>query len=185
MWKSAITELVQTNIGWLRQAQSLLLGIDDSVFASSPKGLTPHKAGSHLRHVLEFYECFLDGLPGGPVDYDNRRRDESVEKNRHAAAARIRSIIERLEEVRSLSPDLPLSVRMENADFAEYLRSSVGRELQALSGHTIHHFALMSMTLRIHGVAVDPDFGMSPSTLRFHATKVLVPSALIPTQEAA
>ena len=176
MWKSAITELVQTNIGWLRQAQSLLKGINDSVFSTSPRGLAPHKAGSHLRHVLEFYECFLSALPGGPVDYDNRKRDESVEKSREAAAARIGSIIERLEEVRSLSPDLSLSVRMENDEFGEYLRSSVGRELQVLSGHTIHHFALMSMTLRVHGVDVDPDFGMSPSTLRFHASKKRTPA---------
>src|SRR5690348_2877029 len=102
MWKSAITQLVETNIGWLRQAESLLKKIDDAAFSSSPKGLAPHKAGSHLRHVLEFYECFLSGLPGGPIDYDNRRRDESVEKSRGVAAARIRSIIARLDEVRDL-----------------------------------------------------------------------------------
>jgi hypothetical protein len=48
-----------------------------------------------------------------------------------------------------------------------FLMSSVGRELQTLSSHTIHHFALIGMTLLAHGVAVDPDFGMAPSTLRY------------------
>jgi hypothetical protein len=47
--------------------------------------------------------------------------------------------------------------------------SSVRRELQALSSHTIHHFALMAVTLRAHGLEVDPAFGMSPSTLRYQA----------------
>ena len=47
-----------------------------------------------------------------------------------------------------------------------FLMSSVGRELLTLSTHTIHHFALIAITLRAHGVAVDPDFGVAPSTLR-------------------
>ena len=52
-----------------------------------------------------------------------------------------------------------------------FLISSVGRELQVLSSHTIHHFALMAMTLRVLGVPVDPDFGMAPSTLRYLDTQ--------------
>ena len=60
-------------------------------------------------------------------------------------------------------------MRMENADV--WLVSSIGRELQALSSHTIHHFALIAITLRLHGVEVSPDFGMSPSTLTYLATQ--------------
>jgi hypothetical protein len=41
--------------------------------------------------------------------------------------------------------------------------------LQVLSSHTIHHFALMAVTLRLHGVQIDPKFGMAPSTLRFQS----------------
>jgi hypothetical protein len=70
---------------------------------------------------------------------------------------------------------------MENADPTTvqdpYLCSSVSRELQALSSHTIHHFALIAITLRVHGFDVDPEFGMSPSTLRFHADRELAASA--------
>jgi hypothetical protein len=45
--------------------------------------------------------------------------------------------------------------------------SSISRELQVLSSHTIHHFALIAMTLRMHGVELDAEFGMAPSTLRY------------------
>ena len=72
-------------------------------------------------------------------------------------------------------------VRMENAEASKvespYLRSSLSRELQTLSSHTIHHFALIAITLRVHGFEVDPDFGMSPSTLRFQAAKLVLASA--------
>jgi hypothetical protein len=171
------TELIATNIDWLRQGLSLLGQIDDATFATSPKGLAPHRVGSHLRHVIEFYECFLAGLESGRIDHDARKRDESVERSRHSAAAKICSIIRHLEGVLSLGTDRPLAVRMEGASANVYLSSSIGRELQALSSHTIHHFALIAVTLRLHGFEVHPDFGMSPSTLRYQAAKSLTEAA--------
>jgi hypothetical protein len=122
--------------------------------------------------VLEFYQCFLDGLATSRIDYDARKRDVSIERRRQSATTSIRSIISLLEEVSSFEGDWELAVRMENADGDVYLISSVGRELQALSSHTIHHFALIAVTLRLHGIEIDPDFGMSPSTLRYQAAKL-------------
>jgi hypothetical protein len=168
---TAITELISANVAWLKQALSLVQQLDDVMFSSSPPGLAPHRVGSHLRHVLEFYQCFLDGLATSRIDYDARKRDESIERQRQSATTSIRSIILLLEEVSSFDENRALAVRMENADEDVYLSSSVGRELQALSSHTIHHFALIAITLRVHGLEVDPDFGMSPSTLRYQAAK--------------
>jgi hypothetical protein len=69
---------------------------------------------------------------------------------------------------------------MEDGDTSEvqdsFMRSSVSRELQVLSSHTIHHFALIAMTLRAHGVDLDPEFGMAPSTLRYLASKAAAPA---------
>ena len=163
--------LIGANIGWLRQADALLDRISDAVYTATPAGLAPHKAGSHLRHILEFYECFLAGLPASQVDYDARRRDTSLERSREGARERIRSLICGLKSDATLRTDSVIRVRVE--DFAgsrihePFLISSVGRELQVLSSHTIHHFALIAMTLRALGVPVDPDFGMAPSTLRY------------------
>lgn len=169
--------LVAINVGWLRQALSLIEEIDGATFASSPKQLTPHRIGSHLRHVLEFYQCFLNGVQSGHIDYDARQRNETVENNRHTAAERIRLIINQLEQSPTILEDSAILVRVENPEETgseTYLRSSVGRELQALSSHTIHHFALIAVTLRGHGFHVDPDFGMSPSTLRYRASHTTV-----------
>ena len=178
---TAITELISTNVAWLKQALSLVQQLDDVTFRSSPQGLVPHRVGSHLRHVLEFYECFLDGLRSLTVDYDARQRNYSVENNRDAAAEKISSILGRLEENPWIQSDSVMFVRMENAEASEvespYLRSSLSRELQTLSSHTIHHFALIAITLRLHGFEVEPDFGMSPSTLRFQAAKLVLTSA--------
>lgn len=54
--------LIETNILWLNQALDLLDRIDEEAFVRTPLRLEPHRAGAHLRHILEFYDCFLDGL---------------------------------------------------------------------------------------------------------------------------
>jgi len=45
--------------------------------------------------------------------------------------------------------------------------STVRRELQYLQSHTIHHFALISMILRLQGLRPADDFGVAPSTLQY------------------
>lgn len=162
--------LIEMNTMWLEQAVELLDQLDDANYTAVPRELAPHRAGSHLRHVVEFYECFLDGVESAHVDYDARRRDPFVEQSRSAAELKIRRIIERLHREREIMRDCVIWVRMEDAGAASladpFMMSSVSRELQALSSHTIHHFALISATLRALGVYVDSDFGMAPSTLR-------------------
>ncbi len=133
--------------------------------------MEPHTVGNHLRHILEFYECFLSGLVDGRIDYDSRRRDNLVATCRATASTRILTIIEHLESNSCLHLEAELLVRAEDADALQladpFLPSSIGRELLTLSSHTIHHFALIAMTLRTHGIEIDPGFGMAPSTLTY------------------
>lgn len=160
--------LVETNVQWLRQALDLLERIDDAAYANSPAGMEPHRAGGHLRHILEFYQAFLAGLPSRRIDYDARRRDPEIERSRPAAAAAIRAITRDLHDFAARKVDCVVWVRTDG----ELSQSFIERELQVLSSHTIHHFALIAMTLRLHGVAMPPDFGMAPSTLRYHAARI-------------
>src|SRR5690349_6567934 len=85
--------LIETNIRWLRQALCLLERIDDTAYAASPTGMEPHRAGAHLRHIVEFYQAFLEGVPSYHIDYDARRRDPEIERSRSAAASAIAAII--------------------------------------------------------------------------------------------
>ena len=162
--------LAGRNIHSLRQALALVERIDDRAYRETPPGFAPHRAGAHLRHILEFFECFLDGIESGRIDYDARRRDLSVETSRPAAIAKIRTILASLEN-RLPAEDRTIRVRVEDSYGSPlddpYLTSSAGRELQVLCSHTIHHFALIAMTLTAHGIPVDREFGMAPSTLRY------------------
>ncbi len=175
VFDSLPSALIATNVRWLRQALRLLERLDDTVYAATAPGFAPHRVGSHLRHVLEFYQCFLEGLGSSHIDYDARPRDELVERSRNAAAAAIRSIIHALDNHAEVHQERIIRVRMEDAQSSgvrdTFMESSLSRELQVLSSHTIHHFALIAVTLRAHGVQLDSDFGMAPSTVRHLAAK--------------
>ena len=76
--------LAGVNIAWLHQALDAIEGLDDEGYAL---------AGAQFRHVIEFYECFLEGLAVFHIDYDGRRRDLVLEQQRRVAGARIRTLI--------------------------------------------------------------------------------------------
>ena len=166
--------LIQINVRWLQQALQLLDRLNDAAYTTSPRGMAPHRAGAHLRHIVEFYQCFLAGLHDSHIDYDARHRDGLIETRRDYAALTIRRIIHALETSREIRQERIIWVRMEDCDTSVrelFMESSISRELQALSSHTIHHFALIAMTLRMHGFEMNPDFGMAPSTLRYLASR--------------
>src|SRR6266545_1306 len=91
------TELVATNVRWMRQALDLVSRLDEVTYATSPRGFEPHRAGGHLRHIVEFYQCFLEGIGSFHIDYDARRRDPAIERSPVAAAFALRSMIRAFE----------------------------------------------------------------------------------------
>jgi hypothetical protein len=165
--------LIEANRDLLQQGVSLLQSVDDHAYREPAPAFAPHRVGGHMRHVLEFYECLLGGLETSHIDYDARKRDLAVAADRAAAIARIDAVRNALALEPLLRSDPVLWVRMEDSDDVpgdRYLTSSVARELQVLRSHTIHHYALIAMTLTAHGRTVPSNFGMAPSTLKHLAS---------------
>ena len=151
-------------VALLEQAISLLAQIDDAVYSAltpiSPRG----SVGGHLRHIVNFYQSFLSGYPEGRIDYNKRERDTRFEQDRMYALDSIENTIECLKALSQLRPHDHLSVKTE--DDSGWSRSSVLRELDLLQSHTIHHYSLIAMLLRLHEIEPGEEFGVAPSTLR-------------------
>lgn len=163
--------LVEANLTLLKQGRDLLASLDDEAYSKRLHLLFSNRIGAQMRHVLEFYECFLDGVAAAHVDYDARRRDERIEVSRAAALERIGVLTARLSSGGLSGEDGLVCVRMEDApeglENDSLLTSSVSRELQVLMSHTVHHYALIAVALRLQGLSVDANFGVAPSTLRY------------------
>jgi uncharacterized damage-inducible protein DinB len=155
----------------LRQAVTLLESLPDGVYTRTSPFTPGGTVGRHLRHCVDFFERFFDGVPTGRVDYSARRRDPAVETSRAAALSRFEGLEERLAATVGLDPGRSILVRPEDDDSdprdpRAWSRSSIGRELRFLASHTLHHFALIAVLLRTLGHRIDPEFGVAPSTLR-------------------
>lgn len=158
---------------YLSQGLRLIDRLDDETWVAGMGAGFRGGIGSQLRHCLDFFDCFLRGLPGGRIDYSDRRRDPDVERDRGHASARVRETIGRLELLEDLDLDAALRVKSDESTLDGVLDawsdSSVRRELQFLVSHTIHHYALIVALLARHGDELPEgfaDFGVAPSTLR-------------------
>lgn len=160
------------NLYFLEQGRQLVATLDDELYCR--QGLRPRSAsiGAHLRHVIDCFRCFLRGLETGRIDYDDRQRQANIETDRSTAEAALAEIAHALEGLEDLSPRHPLEVRVDAEAWGDdptlhWHGSTLGRELQFLLSHTVHHYALIALILRGHGHEPDADFGVAPSTLQF------------------
>ncbi|NNF03956.1 MAG: hypothetical protein HKN17_05780 [Rhodothermales bacterium] len=165
--------LVQLNIEFLRQGRTLLGQLDDQAYTACDPPVYNSGIGEHMRHILEHYELFVDGLSTGFIDYDARRRDAAVSSSCDSAMECIDSIIASLSVVDDA--DRPVEVKLAASKYRDRddpkSDSTVKRELQYLQAHTIHHFALIAMILRMRELDVPDDFGVAPSTLQFRMSE--------------
>lgn len=168
---TTINTLATDNIRYLEQALRLLQGIPDAVYAQPAPMKLGSSVGAHLRHCIDHYDNFLAGIAVGRIDYDARRREVQLEQSRAAGMAKLEQLIAGLGAVAG-RPDARLSVKMDCGDNEDeatwWTDSSIRRELQFLISHTVHHYAIIKMVLIAGGVTVGPDFGIAPSTLRYH-----------------
>lgn len=159
------TDILRDCVAVLRQGSRLVESIPDDVFVAitplSPRG----SIGAHFRHLLNFYDQFLLGVQESRIDYNRRERDPAVERNRVQALIKLEQTICRLEQVKLPDLDEHLLVSMENSE--AWSRSSVLRELDFLLSHTIHHYSLIAMLLRIYEINPGAEFGVAPSTLEY------------------
>jgi len=144
-----------------------------ALYTAVPEGLTPSAAGGHFRHIHDYYRCFLNGLESARVDYDLRARDPRFETELPYAAAELRVTIARLSEIIGRDDELVVKMDEDHSPGAPdpWSKSTVMRELRFLLSHTIHHYALIAMILKVQGFECGSGFGVAPSTLEYWETR--------------
>jgi uncharacterized damage-inducible protein DinB len=158
----------------LRQLLTVVEKIDDLDYRKPSLTLSGSTVGQHLRHTLEFFVCFENGMKSGTVNYDKRAHDTEIETSKAAALDRIRqtvTFIDGLTQDKSLQ--LEVSYRIDNSP-PEVLVTSSSRELVYNIEHAVHHMALIKIGLREVApyVALPQNFGVAASTVRHHEQAV-------------
>lgn len=165
--------LFADNHDLILQGVEVLSGLPPELYASEDERCLGGSIGGHTRHCVEFYHCFLSALDTGCLDYDARPREKALESDSAAACESLRHTAGMLRHA-SLRHGMERPLRViENHGSGEpsWAVSSVGRELLSLLSHTVHHYALIAILLRLNGRETPPDFGIAPSTLRHRAAQ--------------
>lgn len=157
----------------LRQGIDVIRRLGDEQYVAAPDGIAHSGAGAHFRHIYDYYRCFLRDVDGGRVDYDRRDRDPRFETDRDHAVACLEDLIARFDRLAAATVDgtTVLEAKMDavgdDDEDGHWNRTTVKRELRFLVSHTIHHYALIAVVLKLQGFECGPDFGVAPSTIEY------------------
>jgi uncharacterized damage-inducible protein DinB len=164
-----MNDLIESNLGLLRQGLELLERVDASAYRDPAPGRS--SVGAQYRHVLDHYRALLEGFGPGRVDYDARRRNPEIETDREVAARDTRDLMDGLAALAGRPLDTPLAAIAACSAHqpGEPQQSSLGRELQFLLSHTVHHYAIVKLLLD-RSECVAEEFGVAPSTLAWNRT---------------
>jgi len=130
------------------------------------------RIGAHLRHCLDHFLCLFRALDGDrTVDYDARERREDIESDAAAFTEALADARSRLLALAGADLDVPLAVRQTAAPGGRETvsPSNLGRELVFLSGHTIHHLAIVYLLCEAGGVPIPEEWTMAYSTAAYRA----------------
>ncbi|MCP4907931.1 MAG: DinB family protein [bacterium] len=151
----------------LQQGLSLIEALPAEDYAFPEEESVWSSPGAHTRHMLDFVFCLLTGLDARNVDYTARKRRADIENSQEIGIREIRQCIDRLDLLRPLDRNLELDIRTDANQ--EWVRSTLGRELQFVTAHVVHHHALIRMTLARRGIEAPYEYGVAPSTLAYRA----------------
>ena len=151
----------------LQRGIRLLNSINDTQYSDTTVEPYHSSIGTHMRHILDVFDCVFCGLQTKQIDLTARKRNELAEQKTAFGLAYFDKTLEKLEALKEIDLNQPVAVSDDlglGMVTADYTLASV--LIQAHS-HAIHHFASIGYIICKLGIELpDADFGYNPSTPR-------------------
>lgn len=157
-----MVEAIEKN---LTRGIQLLSCITDEQYSNTSIAPYNSSIGSHMRHILDVFDCVFEGLNEKNINLINRKRNVLAETKTEHGINYFNNTIEKLQYLKTedfdkivkVTDDLGLGVISANYTLAAIL-------IQAHS-HAIHHFASVGYVISQLGIQLpDDDFGFNPTT---------------------
>ena len=157
----------------LQRGIRLLNSINDTQYSDTTVEPYHSSIGTHMRHILDVFDCVFCGLQTKQIDLTARKRNELAEQKTAFGLAYFDKTLEKLEALKEIDLNQPVAVSDDlglGMVTADYTLASV--LIQAHS-HAIHHFASIGYIICKLGIELpDADFGYNPSTPRCKVQEV-------------
>jgi len=153
--------MFKSSIHTLEQFKTVLKQLTGEHFSQPCTVLFDSSIGQHTRHIIELYQCLLNGYEEGEVCYDKRERNKRIEQELDYAVEQITAIQDTLER-----PDKDMTLTQVFGEDQVSIKSNYYREVLYNLEHAIHHKALIKIGIK-HFCCIDipSSFGVAPSTI--------------------
>lgn len=123
--------------------------------------------GSHMRRIVDRINCVFKGIESGNINYDERDRDNEIEKNPYFCKDAFLNVIKNLNILSSIDTNGAITVSESiNVNFLPIrVITSLDRELLELLNHTTHHMAVVRRIMNSLGEDIGDNFGRTPSSI--------------------
>ncbi len=156
--------MLQAILENLNRATLLLTNLTNAQYADASVAPYYSSIGSHFRHILDFYDCILEGYENRTIDLTARRRDLMTEQLCEKAQERILQLNQKLQFFEN-ELDQQVKVVDDLGSGAVSMNTSLGALLLQANSHTIHHYAIINYILANLGIQfADHHFGYNPTT---------------------
>lgn len=145
--------------------------LDDAHFSQPLTILSGNTFGKHVRHIIEFYNCLVDGYDSGIVNYDLRKHNLQIENSKQSAIEAMNEILSAIDMLEDKS--LVLNVDYNGSGNVQRTFTSFNRELVYNIEHAIHHMAILKIAVvaSFNQVILPENFGVAYSTVRFRESQ--------------
>ncbi|MFD1614421.1 hypothetical protein [Gelatiniphilus marinus] len=154
--------IIESTLKTLQKTKVLLDGLQDHTLSNATVAPYYSSIGTHIRHILDFYDCIFNS--DNLIDLTARSRSKDVESKCDCAANYLNTIIEKLRKA-DFNMNDPVVVVDDLGLGKIEIKYTLGAVFAQANSHTIHHYAIINYILQ--GLKIpfnDADFGYNPTT---------------------
>ncbi len=158
--------MIDAIVNNLQRGVKLLQTITDKQYTNTSIAPYNSSIGSHIRHILDIFDCAFEGLENGTIiDLAARKRNENVELSAQEGIRYFNKIIAKLNNLRETNFDQHILVKDDLGTGFITQKYTLGGLLIQAHSHAIHHFASLGYIITQLGIEIpDKDFGYNPTT---------------------
>ena len=156
--------IIQSTLKTLQKSQVLLDNLSNAQLCDASVSPYYSSIGTHIRHILDFYDCIFNVNTEDKVDLTARSRNKDVESDCGCAQDYLNLIIGRLSTTTIDINEAVIVVDDLGLGKTE-IPYTYGSLLAQANSHTIHHYAIINYIFDRLGIVVnDAEIGYNPTT---------------------
>lgn len=159
-----MNKLIESTLQTLTKTEILLNSLTNEQLRDASVPPYFSSIGTHIRHILDFYNCIFNLNIENKIDLTARSRNREVEQDCAKARTYLMLLVNKLNAYNQ-EIDKTVFVIEDLGQGKVEIPYTIGALLSQANSHTIHHYAIINYILSgLKITIVDLEFGYNPTT---------------------